>query len=295
MVQLVETDIRTREVLDWKGLHVFHYPLSSCSQKLRIFLNLKGLDWRSHPIDIVANAHLTPYYLGINPRGLVPAIVEDGVVHIESNDIILHLEREHPEPRLVPAGRSEEVAAMLRHENDLHLDLRTLTFRFLIDPAHPTKSRQDLDRYAADAGTVRGARDRDVEREVSFWSGYLENGVSDQQARASAARLRDALDEVDTALAASSHVLGDHLSIVDVAWLVYVERLACAGYPIGDLHPHVAAWRYRLLEQSAIARELELPEALRGMIADRQRALASAGRTLAAVCFPEVNVASVVP
>jgi glutathione S-transferase len=188
MVQLVDADIRTRDVLEWKGLHVLQYSLSSRSQKLRIFLNLKGLDWRSHPIDIVANAHLTPYYLGINPRGLVPVIVEDGVVHIESNDIILHLEREHPEPRLVPADRSEEVAAMLRHESDLHLDLRTLTFRFLFDPAHPTKSRQDLDRYAADAGTVQGARDRDVEREVSFWSDYLENGVGDEQARASAAR-----------------------------------------------------------------------------------------------------------
>jgi hypothetical protein len=36
MVQLVDRDIKTREVLDWKGLHVLHYMGSSCSQKLRI-------------------------------------------------------------------------------------------------------------------------------------------------------------------------------------------------------------------------------------------------------------------
>jgi len=43
MVQLVESDIKTREVLDWKGVHVLHFMGSSCSQKLRVFLNLKGI------------------------------------------------------------------------------------------------------------------------------------------------------------------------------------------------------------------------------------------------------------
>ena len=48
MVQLVDSDIKTREVLDWKGVHVLHFSGSSCSQKLRIFLNLKGIPWESH-------------------------------------------------------------------------------------------------------------------------------------------------------------------------------------------------------------------------------------------------------
>ncbi|MGD0026711.1 MAG: hypothetical protein ABSC37_19185 [Xanthobacteraceae bacterium] len=42
MVQLVDSDIKTREVLGWKGVHVLHFIGSSCSQKLRAFLNLKG-------------------------------------------------------------------------------------------------------------------------------------------------------------------------------------------------------------------------------------------------------------
>ena len=47
MVQLVDGDIRTREVLGWKGVHVLHFMELSCSQKLRIFLNLKGIEWES--------------------------------------------------------------------------------------------------------------------------------------------------------------------------------------------------------------------------------------------------------
>jgi hypothetical protein len=125
MVQLVDSDIKTREVLGWKGVHVLHFAGSSCSQKLRIFLNLKGIPWESHPIDLPGNENFRPWFLGINPRGLVPVLVHDGAVHIESNDIIQYLEKKFPEPKLIPAGQENEVAALLKHEDDLHLDLRT--------------------------------------------------------------------------------------------------------------------------------------------------------------------------
>ena len=98
MVQLADGDIRTREVLGWKGVHVLHFAGSSCSQKLRIFLNLKGVPWQSHPIDLPRNENFQPWFLGINPRGLVPVLVDDGAVHIESNDIIQYLERNFQRP-----------------------------------------------------------------------------------------------------------------------------------------------------------------------------------------------------
>ena len=98
MVKLADEDIKTREVLDWKGLHVFHFIFSSCSQKLRIFLSLKGIDYESHEVDLMTNENLSDYFLGINPRGLLPVIVHDGDVHIESNDILTYLESVYPEP-----------------------------------------------------------------------------------------------------------------------------------------------------------------------------------------------------
>ena len=72
VVQLVNGDIVTREVFDWKGVHVLHFMGSSCSQKLRIFLNLKGIKWESHLVDLFSNENFQPWFLGINPRGLVP-------------------------------------------------------------------------------------------------------------------------------------------------------------------------------------------------------------------------------
>ena len=68
MVQLVDSDIKTREVLAWKGVHVLHFMGSSCSQKLRIFLNLKGIKWESHLVELRTNENFRPWFLGINPR-----------------------------------------------------------------------------------------------------------------------------------------------------------------------------------------------------------------------------------
>jgi glutathione S-transferase len=257
MVQLVDSDIRTREVLDWQGVHVLHFMGSSCSQKLRIFLNLKNIPWQSHPIDLPANENMQPWFLGINPRGLVPVLVHDGAVHIESNDIIQYLEERFPTPRLIPAGRENEVAALLRHEDDLHLDLRTLSFRFVFAPPGPPKPAAALASYIANgAGTVQGAKDPQKQVQIEFWQRAAREGFTDAQARASALKFRAAFDALDKTLATQAYLIGDDLSVLDIAWLIYEHRLALAGYPFERLHPHVHAWAERLRAMPEFAKEV---------------------------------------
>ena len=93
MVKLLETDVTTDEVKNWHGINILHFQGSSCSQKLRIFLNEKKIDWKSYHIDLVKGDNFTKWFLGINPRGVVPVLVDDGEVYIESNDIIQHLDK----------------------------------------------------------------------------------------------------------------------------------------------------------------------------------------------------------
>src|SRR5262245_39532135 len=208
MVQLIDSDIRTREVLGWKGVHVLHFAGSSCSQKLRVFLNLKGIDWVSHPIDLPKHENFQPWFLGINPRGLVPVLVHDGAVHIESNDIIQHLEKAFPSPKLIPAGYENEVAALLRHEDDLHLDLRTLSFRFVFNRPGPPKPSAMLESYAANGtGTVQGARDREKDIQIEFWQRAAKEGFPDERARVSAQKFRAEFDALDKRLAVAPYLM----------------------------------------------------------------------------------------
>jgi glutathione S-transferase len=257
MVQLVDRDIKTREVLDWKGVHVLHFAGSSCSQKLRIFLNLKGIAWQSHPVDLPGNENFRPWFLGINPRGLVPVLVHDGAVHIESNDIIQHLENAFPDPRLIPEGHENEVAALLKHEDELHLDLRTLSFRFVFAPPGPPKPAEALQSYAANGtGTVQGLRDREKDIQIEFWQRAAREGFTDKRARASALKFRAEFEALDRRLAGQPYLLGQFLSVLDIAWFIYAYRLSVAGYPLARLHPHLAAWFDKLMARSEFAREL---------------------------------------
>src|ERR1700681_111205 len=247
MVQLVDSDIRTREVLGWKGVHVLHFMGSSCSQKLRVFLNLKGIAWQSHPIDLPAYENMEPWFLGINPRGLVPVLVHDGAVHIESNDIIQYLERTFPTPRLIPAGHENEVATLLRHEDDLHLDLRTLSFRFVFAPPGPPKPAAALESYSnSGSGTVRGEQDPEKQVQIEFWQRAAKERFSDERARASAQKFRAEFDKLEATLAAQPYLMGQELSVLDIAWFIYAHRLSLAGYPFARLHPHIHSWAEKL-------------------------------------------------
>jgi glutathione S-transferase len=257
MVQLVDSDIKTREVLGWKGVHVLHFMGSSCSQKLRVFLNLKKIPWHSHPIDLPGNENMQPWFLGINPRGLVPVLVHDGAVHIESNDIIQYLEQKFPQPKLVPAGHENEVAKLLKHEDDLHLDLRTLSFRFVFAPPGPPKSADALASYAANGtGTVQGVKDTEKQIQIEFWKRAAKEGFTDERARASAQRFRTEFEKLNRTLARQPYLLGETLSVLDIAWLIYQNRLTLAGYPFARLHPNVKAWADRLGGMPEFAKEI---------------------------------------
>ena len=52
-MKLDKSDIKTKEILNWKGIHLFHFSGSACSQKLRIFFNIKNINWNSHVINLI--------------------------------------------------------------------------------------------------------------------------------------------------------------------------------------------------------------------------------------------------
>ena len=69
-----------------------------------------------------------------------------------------------------------------------------------------------------------------------------EEGFTDERARASAHKFRVAFDELDQRLAQHPYLMGDSLSVLDIAWFIYAHRLSLGGYPFAQLHPRVAMW-----------------------------------------------------
>ena len=83
-------------------MKLYNFFRSGTSHRLRIALNLKGLDYDYVPIDLRTEQHLGADYRALNPQGLVPALVDDGSVLIQSPAIIEWLEERYPAPPLLP-------------------------------------------------------------------------------------------------------------------------------------------------------------------------------------------------
>ena len=86
---------------------LYGYWRSSSSYRVRIALNLKGIDYEQIPVHLVRNGgeQNQPAYREINPLGLVPALVHDGLVVVQSLAICEYLEEAFPMPPLLPADK----------------------------------------------------------------------------------------------------------------------------------------------------------------------------------------------
>ncbi|MEM8917475.1 MAG: glutathione S-transferase family protein [Pseudomonadota bacterium] len=268
MVQLLEEDIATREVLDWQGVHLLHFMGSSCSQKTRIFLSLKGVEWESHHIDLANRENYSDWFMGINPRGLVPVLVDDGKVIIESNDILEYLEAKFPEPALIPDGQNDEAKALLDEEDDLHLDVRAISMRYMFGDKRAMRSADELAKFqAAGTGTVGGETDPEKDVQFKFFNDMIENdGITDDQIRQAVSRFRASFDKLEQRLANQAYLMGDDISLVDIAWYIYAFRLSLAGYPLGTNHPKLGDWYDGLHAREEFSRQVAMPPPLMQMI-----------------------------
>ena len=85
-------------------LILYHAAYSTCSQKVRLCLAEKQLEWESREVDLAGGEQTTPAYLALNPNGVVPTLVYDGQAVIESSVICEFLDDVFPEPSLTPAN-----------------------------------------------------------------------------------------------------------------------------------------------------------------------------------------------
>jgi maleylpyruvate isomerase len=84
-------------------MKLYNFFRSGTSHRLRIALNFKGLEYEYVPIDLRTEQHLGAEYRALNPQGLVPALVDNGRVLIQSPAIIEWLEERYPAPALLPS------------------------------------------------------------------------------------------------------------------------------------------------------------------------------------------------
>jgi maleylacetoacetate isomerase len=102
---------------------LYDYYRSSACYRVRIALNLKGIDYEKRPVNLLEGEQRSDEYRGINPQGLVPMLEIDGHRLTQSLAIINYLDIRYPTPPLIPAAAAERahvVAMAMSVACDIH-------------------------------------------------------------------------------------------------------------------------------------------------------------------------------
>ena len=86
---------------------LYDYFRSSASYRVRIALNLKGIDYQQRPIDLPKGAQKGEAFRALNPQGLVPILEIDGQRLTQSLSIIVYLDQKYRDPPLMPADPAD--------------------------------------------------------------------------------------------------------------------------------------------------------------------------------------------
>lgn len=231
-------------------LELYHYAFSTCSQKVRLVLAEKGLDFESHEVDLMNGAQHDPEYVKLNPNHVVPTLVHDGAVLIESTLINEYLDEafpDHPMRPHDPRGRHEVRLWTKRVDETVHAATAVVTFA--IGPRSlllqlPAEMRE------ANINAIPNPAEREARRSV------IAHGVEAPEFAGALNKMIDLLDQVEPALACRDWLSGESFGLADACVLPYVLRLdhlAMAPLLSRAARPALARWYQRVQTRPAFA------------------------------------------
>jgi glutathione S-transferase len=223
-------------------LELYHNDMSVCAQKVRLVLAEKALEARLHHLNLRKGDQLAPGYLKLNPNGVVPTLVHDGRVVIESTLIAEYLDEAFPEAPLRPSDLVDRAAMrMIANIPDLGLHAACGTVSTVVAFRHQylALTPEELKRNIAE--TPDPAR-----RERKRLN--IEKGMDSPTVPGALAVYDGALARMESRLAGGRPwLVGDRYTLADVAMTPYVTRLAHLKFEgMWARRPGVAAWYERV-------------------------------------------------
>ena len=231
-------------------LYLYHNDMSVCAQKVRMVLAHKALDWEGSNLNLRAGEQFSPDFLRISPKGLVPVLVDDGAVVLESNAIVQYLDEVFPDSPLLSRDAVERAQTrgwLIRLDAGLHEHLAVISFCVAF--------RHQLLQLHATSESLQGFFDqisdpsrRDVMEDI------VTNGLESPRLRLAALAYKKLISDMAAALAVNEWLVGGKISLADFAMLPYIERLEqlqLAGW--WEAYPQLDQWLARLRTTQAYA------------------------------------------
>ena len=168
-------------------MKLYTFFRSGTSHRLRIALNLKGLSTTHQAVDLRVDEQLEAPFASVNPQKLLPALVVDGKVMIQSPAIIEWLEERYPTPALLPESPEDRA------------HVRALAAMVGCD-IHPINNRRILQYLRAEFGADEAA--------INTWCGrWITDGFDAYEALLQADPKRGRFSFGDTPTLADAYLI----------------------------------------------------------------------------------------
>ena len=231
-----------KSVETFEGIHLYHGNISNCSMRVRMTLIEKDLPWTSHHLDLKLKENISDEYFCINPNGLVPTLVDNGVVHIESNDIIDYLDATYPEPSLRAAGNEDEMLEWLRLSASIHVPA--------IKPyVYATKMQKKLKKT-----TEEQKKYDELQKNKEIKNFHARHAGGSQFGEEDVARATEILEEcftkLENVLKGRKWIMGDQFTLADISWIPTHFVLVGCGYPF-EGYPNISRWAQALQDRAS--------------------------------------------
>lgn len=223
-------------------LELYHHGSSVCAAKVRFALGEKSLAWESRYLDILAGDQFAADYMQLNPRAVVPTLVDDGTVIVESTVICEYLDEVFADTPLKPAtapGRTRMREWTKAVDEDLHPACAELTFvachRHVVRRLPPDAYA----RFLASTPPLSVTPQWHIRKKELVEQGFEAPGVE------LPFRLYDLyLGRMERALARHAYLAGDSFSLADIGLAPYVNRLAMLGMSAlwTEARPRLSEW-----------------------------------------------------
>jgi glutathione S-transferase len=238
-------------------LTLHNYWSSVCSQKVRLCLAEKHLEFENRHVNLFEFEHWRPEYLKINPKAVVPALDHDGRIVIESNVILEYLEDVFPQVRLRPEDpylRARMRVWVFNSEDIAHENVNTCSYNPRHAARHKAKghSREELQQMAARCPNPI-IRNRLIHRS--------EHGVSEQEEDQAYQALDFLLDQMEQALARGPWLTGESYTLADIAMVPFINRIEVLKRPEmvrAGRRPRLAQWYARMQQRPAYQQAFSL-------------------------------------
>lgn len=256
-------------------LQLYYASESLCSQKVKLVLAEKHLDWKGHLLNLLTFENLNPSYIALNPKGVVPTLVHDERVITDSIKIIQYLDETFPHPPLTPTAPElqELMQRWMTLQNQFPMrevmygNYQGLEGRIL---RRSVQIKQKLLPQLMQAHPEFLASYEAKLKDVKQWS----STIQDRQAIASINRkIEPMLTQLETQLTQTEWLCGTAYSLADVVWTAVLNRLEELKF--GDLwadstRPALAAYFQRLkarpnFKAAIQSDEMPLPMLLAGL------------------------------